>query len=644
MKVRSKSNIKTIGHYIMKEKPPDDYFRCVKVPIKHILKHIDINTSKISDAVVMANKIVIHTLQFMKLYLVDYYDTNKSLPTIDKQFINSCLKTVCDKKETGRPPKAEVKKLKEKLKKVYDKHYKPLQVDSKLEYTHMNTVLDYLTIDILTMYENNIKLHYVEYVERYVNVMWRKKMLVEKIRKIKKTQKERESGVRQLCSSLRRVKNDILTGEFKSKSYYHDWIKEKVKHITPNKDKYKKDSIYYDLQCSPFDYLPCMIYMMKEVEKEKTSVYNVFPLRKEIIPKHIRLDTTTLVHLLLRKKHGNKADYLFKGNLKRNEDKIWKFFFRTERQCFKQKHYSFHHMIETDGISCSILMIRNDLIGKKVKVKKCSNKEQYIDSLTKSERDKLDDKNIVAIDPGKNSILYCVDDDSKDANEFTYTQNQRRKECKTKKYDMIVKNLKKYKIDGKDITEYETEISEFNRKSLNVDEYKKYLKKKNEVNYKICNFYKKEIFRKLKLNGYINRKRSEQRMITNFKKQFGSSKDTIVCIGDYEQKKHMKFKEPTKGVGMRSVLRKAGYKVYLVDEFRTSCRCSKCEGGVCKKFLMFQNPKPDTENLILLHTLLRCKNECGIWNRDCNGAKNIHKISYNAVRGKERPKHLLRSN
>ena len=94
------------------EKPPDDCFRCVKVPIKHILKHIDINSSKISDAVVMANKIVIHTLQFMKLYLVYYYDTNKSLPTIDKQFINSCLKTVCDKKETGRPPKAEVKKIK----------------------------------------------------------------------------------------------------------------------------------------------------------------------------------------------------------------------------------------------------------------------------------------------------------------------------------------------------------------------------------------------------------------------------------------------------------------------------------------------------------------------------------------------------
>jgi len=38
----------------------------------------------------------------------------------------------------------------------------------------MNTILDYLTIDILTMYENNIKQHYIKYVERYVNVIWRK--------------------------------------------------------------------------------------------------------------------------------------------------------------------------------------------------------------------------------------------------------------------------------------------------------------------------------------------------------------------------------------------------------------------------------------------------------------------------------------
>ena len=110
--------------------------------------------------------------------------------------------------------------------------------------------------------------------------------------------------------------------------------------------------------------------MMKEVEKEGVSINIVFPMRSEIIPKHIRLDTTTLVHLLMTKKQGKKSDYLFKGNLKRFEDKIWKFFFRTERQCFKKKWYSFHHMIETDGISCSILLLRKDKVGKKVQQKK----------------------------------------------------------------------------------------------------------------------------------------------------------------------------------------------------------------------------------------------------------------------------------
>jgi len=57
-----------------------------------------------------------------------------------------------------------------------------------------------------------------------------------------------------------------------------------------------------------------MIYMMKEIEKEELTIYNVFSLRSDIIPKHIRIDTTTLVHTLLTKKYGNKSNYLFKGS------------------------------------------------------------------------------------------------------------------------------------------------------------------------------------------------------------------------------------------------------------------------------------------------------------------------------------------
>ena len=166
---------------------------------------------------------------------------------------------------------------------------------------------------------------------------------------------------------------------------------------------------------------------------------------------------------------------------------------------------------------------------------------------------------------------------------------------------------------------------------------------KNKMNRVLFDFYQKNLFRKLKLNGYWNRLKSEQKMMNQFKKVFGDEKETIVCFGDFEQKKHMKFKEPSKGVGMRALFRKNGYKVYLVDEFRTSCRCVKCNGGKCEKFQVRKNPKPNRDNLRLVHGLLSCKNCANVWNRDVNGCANICRIAKNAVRSIERPAYLCRT-
>ena len=72
-------------------------------------------------------------------------------------------------------------------------------------------------------------------------------------------------------------------------------------------------------------------------------------------------------------------------------------------------------------------------------------------------------------------------------------------------------------------------------------------------------------------------------MLNNFKRIFGNEEEVIVCFGDFEQKKHMKFKEPTKGKGMRTLFRRAGFQTFMVDEFRTSPMCSKCEVGIIYK-------------------------------------------------------------
>ena len=185
--------------------------------------------------------------------------------------------------------------------------------------------------------------------------------------------------------------------------------------------------------------------------------------------------------------------------------------------------------------------------------KKGGHKEQYIDELKNKDYKELKNKKIVAIDPNMCDLLYCVDGDNKERNFFRYTQNQRRKETKYKKYRNIILQLK-----DKKVIELETELSKYNRKTLDYNEFKKYIKKKNEINIKLFKFYENYIFRKLKLNSYMNRLKSEQQLINRFKKIFGEPKDTIVCIGDWKQRKHRKFKEPTKGIGFRKMFRKSG--------------------------------------------------------------------------------------
>ena len=93
-------------------KPPDkptfDYYKAVKVPIKHILKQPEIHLPKINNAVMKCHKIVVHTLMFMKLYLLDYYETHQTLPVIDTKFINTIMKK--PKNEANPPVKLPNKK------------------------------------------------------------------------------------------------------------------------------------------------------------------------------------------------------------------------------------------------------------------------------------------------------------------------------------------------------------------------------------------------------------------------------------------------------------------------------------------------------------------------------------------------------
>lgn len=226
--------------------------------------------------------------------------------------------------------------------------------------------------------------------------------------------------------------------------------------------------------------------------------------------------------------------------------------------------YTFHHQIETDVVSYSILLIRKDKRGKKPKTPKAKEGwgEQYIDEVTPAERLRLVGKTVVGIDPGMSDLLYCVDSDQKDQTKFRVTQDQMLKDTKSKKYRKLSQKLKRDTvIDDRRVGEWEADMSAYNKKTLNFEAFKEYIRHKNALNIRLAPFYNQYLFRKLKLGSYSRTQITEARMLKRFEKVFGSPHEAVICIGDWEQKQHRKFHEPVKGKGFRTLFRKAGHEV-----------------------------------------------------------------------------------
>jgi hypothetical protein len=240
--------------------------------------------------------------------------------------------------------------------------------------------------------------------------------------------------------------------------------------------------------------------------------------------------------------------------------------------------------------------------------------------------------------------LYCVDNTNEDKTVYCYTQDTRRRDTYVKKHRNCLQTRKGEVIDGLSITEREAGLSAYNKKTTDFAAFETYVAKKNEMNLRLAPFYEDHTFRRMKMLSFIERQRTETKMIREFKEKFGSGEEAVIAIGGWKQRQHRKFKEPVKGKGFRTLLRKAGYDVYLVDEFRTSCRCSHCEEhGVCKTFLECDNPRSYRTGRILRHGRVRCKTCRRLWNRDTNASRNIWKVADNAIHGLPRPEYLRRT-
>jgi hypothetical protein len=656
-----------------------------KCPLIDIVKNNNIYNF-IINTVPIINKIVTQIGQFLNLFLIDKYDNNNKFPYIDENFIKTIIKIITKRQDTrGKPPSENTKELMKELKTFYDNKYKICINDNDIQDdTKLNFIMAYEVIDIITGIENNIKEHFLDYINKFVNHSFKLKDKINEINKIKeidtKTKKELKTKI---YSEFRLVKKDLVKNNniYESDKKYHNWLNTHRPNII-KKSKFFKDSIDYDLCSNTQEYLKPLFYINKELEKineenkikniQQIRLFQIIPQRTNIIPKYITIDTCALVNFAIKE---HIIEYL--SNIEFYKQQLWKNNFKTNKKQFKRKNYIFNGMIKTDGIGCSILLTKMK-DGKPLKItsnmqknvkKQLESFDKYIEDVEIT--NEMKKKRLVVIDPNMDDIIYCLSKTTpyktiitdknkkiiKEHNQsenlkFRYTQNQRRLETRNKKYNKLTDKINKETIiKNKSVKTIESELSIYSSRTVDYNKFIDYCKKKNEINRILYEHYSNKLFRKLKFNRYINTQKSESKMIKNFQKKYGKPENCLIVYGDYDKKEHMKGKEPIISKRMKKIFRKNKYDLYLINEFRTSKLCNKC-CSECVNFLERESHKPKDINketkrgkTILVWGLVRCTNvNCNIiHNRDKNSTLNMYKISKAIINGNPRPKEYCRS-
>jgi hypothetical protein len=670
-----------------------------KCPLRNIIKgtqdRVNYVIKKIEGEVIKAHRLNIQIDQYLEMYLLHKYSNNEEFPKINSIFIKAIIRTltVRDNIDAGAPPSEATKILLAELKKFHEEHYsKCIKKYDIINDTKMNFIMAYESNDIIKNIETNISEHFIDHVKKFVNISFNVHHIIDDIMAMKIDDKMKKYMKQLFYAEIKTVTDDLLRldDNFTSNSKYHKWLKEHRKNII-RKKSFCKGSVYYDICKNSQDYLKSMFYINKEFEKlnkghikdtlfikkankaiteclkrnnEDIALFNVIPKRTNIIPKYITFDTAELVQLLC---DNNKISY-YLNNITKECDNIWKKDFRINSKEFKRKNYKFHHMIKTDGIGCSVLLIKT-IKGKAINITpkmsretgaKIKAQDKYIDNIALKDRDK---KKIV-IDPNMGDLIYCLlkevqigepipigalstQSQREGMNEviFRYTQKQRQHEIGTKKYNSIFKLKSETMYGINSVKDIESELSIHNSKTTDFEKKKEYCKKKNEINRILFKYYEEPIFRKIKLNKYINTQKSESKMLVNFKKKYGSPKDYIIVVGDWSGK-NVKGKEPVISKRLRTIFRRAGYSVYLIDEYNTSKKCNEC-CGECEIFMDREiKDKRGNKQIVKCWGLVRCKNgKCNmIHNRDKNSTLNMSKIITSIMSGKGRPPEYLQTN
>ena len=642
----------------------------------------------VRQAVEAINKIVLKSTLLSKIYCIQEFG-NDNIIALDKDFYDICFKVVMNQALQFRGAIGDLQNQKIGL-------YNSLMVIFldvfegqfvNVGKMSINFILEYASQQLETAMLNNIELHYVKHVNRFLytylyNSITDQKSVIAKTRAHLLYDEECPKQLKEWCNQHRH----ILVPQRHNQSFDIDLIK---RHWV---------------------YLKHMIQMSKVLEKQfpNTKLLSPIILRRSFIPKHIHIDTNALVQLFMTQKDieefvkwypdpnktpklSNKKDLgsSFKmvfGRDPENEEEdfmyqqqFWRFICKWDNPKFqrvledRKRGLYFGNSIYTDGCSISFNMVEIKRKKKKQTRQRTFKKDKKDEFLTEYQHDK--DTLYLSVDPGKGDLITVTDG----YNIFKYTKAQRQIDTKRMYFEKrSLEERRKNVINGTfqtndsiipgyyhtvvdpSVAFYEEQIlSKYNSKSCDVNRFVDWVRAKLKQEKTIEKTYKVPKLRNYKFSKYVLNMSSEDKMISKLQKFVKKErltskmkesndvidrmirsnvdkkdfKNVVMMYGNWGKSPNLKNNEPAPGIGLRRKIHKV-IATLTVDEHYTSKTCPCCKGVTLDKAKLRES------NVLQKHHLLRCKNEecCSRWwNRNVAGAYNILYKGLKKLRGAPEP-------
>ena len=653
-------------------KPCEQVYMTIKCPLKTVLKKHHLIQPIIEQTVIEMNQIVILGYQFINLYLIEKFSIDKELPSVNRKWILDVLKTICSRTtKGGRNKKAARAAQIEELDQFYENNFKNLTGMEKPSSNYKSHIFETCATQMLTCIETNISTHYIKYLSKYINCLF-KKPEEKRIREETKDTEKRKEHYKHLNKEIRDLKTDLINGTKEhSDPKYHKWIDDNKRFLYPEK---VTENLAYDVKAHTFSYLKHAFYINKQLEQMGERPYQVIPQRNTMTPQHITLETSMIVDII-----GSSYDIFSysteeMNNVVKHQDHIWGQVLKLEKNSiFKNKKYTFHNQIKTDGWDCCLLFIKNKYKNKTWRTKLPDQIETYefkqLKNLTKAECDeyrKEEQYKLVGNDPGKRHITTMTDDnDLKGTGKvFQYSACQRRRDTYTKQSAQILKTEKlkfginkleavltgneTYKTSKKKGKNKKSKRSEVitekekpqlsvprQKRSLNVEVYKRFIELKNKVNGQVKSFYERDLFRKLNFRRFVRTKQTEMTFISKIqntylsKQEIQNGKKLVIFHGDYSRTSQMKGCVPSPNIGIKKLM--SNYFIVIdVDEYLTSQKYWRTG----EQMVNFKD-----KNGHSIHGILIPKEKperCIHVDRDVNASRNILEISKHFLLKQER--------